>query len=309
MIYASQCSNENSKCKPSSNISHSSPPKAIKTALNKLNRAKHKHMINRNDPGYSAATLNIAKKEYKKSIKKYHNDLHCKRVANLNSNLKKKPQDFFRWVRSQKSEEVTKIKKLKVEDQVFLDDEVADGFYQSMADLKAWPEKEIEDNPCLQDQLLLYTHIISLHEYDLQLPNISLHDSTELLKEVKKNVSDLYGITSLHFLNAGDEGCLHFNLLLNGIINDLRNASLHELNTVYGLFLYKGHEKDKTSHRSYRTISTCPLVAKCLDLYLRKLFSHIWDSEQAETQFQGSGSSHELASLLVTEVIQHSLFV
>jgi hypothetical protein len=70
-----------------------------------------------------------------------------------------------------------------------------------------------------------------------------------------------------------------------------------------------GHGKDKTSDRSYRTISTCPLVAKALDIYIRDLSLHEWNNMQAETQYQGEGSSHELAALLLTEVIQHSLYV
>ena len=58
---------------------------------------------------------------------------------------------------------------------------------------------------------------------------------------------------------------------------------------------------------SYRTISSCPFLAKSLDLYIRDLHLDKWNECQASTQYQGSGSSHELASLLVTEVIQHSL--
>ena len=45
-----------------------------------------------------------------------------------------------------------------------------------------------------------------------------------------------------------------------------------------------------------------------MDIYIRDLHVEKWNTEQAETQYQGEGSSHELASLLVTEVIQHSLF-
>ena len=66
--------------------------------------------------------------------------------------------------------------------------------------------------------------------------------------------------------------------------------------------------KDKTSDRSYRTISTCPVVAKALDLYIRDLNINSWNQNQAETQFQGEGSSHELAAVLLTEAIQHSLY-
>ena len=67
--------------------------------------------------------------------------------------------------------------------------------------------------------------------------------------------------------------------------------------------------KDKNSDRSYRTISTCPLIAKSLDLYIRDLYQDLWDDCTAATQYQATGSSHELASLLVTEVIQYSLNV
>ena len=75
------------------------------------------------------------------------------------------------------------------------------------------------------------------------------------------------------------------------------------------MILYKGHHKDKHSHRSYRTISTCPLLAKALDLYIRDLSQNQWNQVTAETQYQRGGSSHEMASLLVTETIQYSLNV
>ena len=44
-------------------------------------------------------------------------------------------------------------------------------------------------------------------------------------------------------------------------------------------------------------------------MYLRDLYHEHWDQCKAETQYQGPGSNHELAALLVTEVIQHSLNV
>ena len=70
-----------------------------------------------------------------------------------------------------------------------------------------------------------------------------------------------------------------------------------------------GHSKDKTLARSYRTISTCPLVAKGLDIFLRDLNLDKWNSHQAPTQYLGDGSSHELAALLLTETIQYSKHV
>ena len=80
------------------------------------------------------------------------------------------------------------------------------------------------------------------------------------------------------------------------------------MNTVFALLLFKGHGKSKTDHQSYRTISTCPLLAKALDTYIRDLNIEKWNGIQADTQYQGAGSSHELASLLITETIQYSLY-
>ena len=41
-------------------------------------------------------------------------------------------------------------------------------------------------------------------------------------------------------------------------------------------------------------------------MYLHELYIKDWNMLQAPTQYQGSGSSHELAALMLTEVIQHS---
>ena len=49
------------------------------------------------------------------------------------------------------------------------------------------------------------------------------------------------------------------------------------------------------------------MVAKALDLHIQDLQLECWNNCQPGTQFQGQGSSHELASLLLTECIQYSL--
>ena len=76
-------------------------------------------------------------------------------------------------------------------------------------------------------------------------------------------------------------------------VDNVNNASIEELNTAHGLILYKGHNKEKTSDRAYRTISSCPFIAKALDLYLRDLYHELWDKCQAPTQYQGTGSCHQ----------------
>ena len=48
-------------------------------------------------------------------------------------------------------------------------------------------------------------------------------------------------------------------------------------------------------------------MSRILDAYLEKIYGHIWKKEQAQTQFQGQDSSHELAALPLTECISVSL--
>ena len=94
---------------------------------------------------------------------------------------------------------------------------------------------------------------------------------------------------------------------MNSIIEDVDNAAIPELNAVYTCLLHKGHGKDRTKASSYRTISTCPFVSKSLDTYIAEESGQKWNQHEAITQFQGKGSSHDLAALLLTETLQHSL--
>ena len=125
---------------------------------------------------------------------------------------------------------------------------------------------------------------------------------------MKPNVNDFFSVTPNHYSYAGPAGWKHFHLLLTALISNINTTSVKEINTVLAIILFKGHNKDKSSDRSYRTISTCPVVAKALDLYIRNLNIEDWNLDKPDTQFQGEGSSHELAAVLLTEVIQQSLY-
>ena len=140
------------------------------------------------------------------------------------------------------------------------------------------------------------------------LPSISIKKVSELLKKVKPSVNDIFSITARHYLNGGKEALVHLHFILNAIIDNIPNAEIPEINTVHAHILYKGHKKDRNVDSSYRTISTCPFIAKCLDSYIRDLSSDDWDAVKAETQFQGKNLSHEHSAILLTECIQHSKF-
>ena len=88
---------------------------------------------------------------------------------------------------------------------------------------------------------------------------------------------------------------------MNKLINEISSTTIEEFNSTYACMLYKGHHKDKSSSRAYRTISTWPVLAKGIDMYVCDLSKEAWKKDQSETQFQGEGSSHELAAVLLTE--------
>ena len=227
--------------------------------------------------------------------------MHCDldRDRQLYNIMGENPSKVFSLIKSFKNTQHGTIAKLTVGQKTYHGQQVADGFYESMSSLKQCDPESLRSVPELSEKLLDYNTIIKLCQNHQGIPAIAMDKSTELLLKIKKNVKDHYSITSQHYLNAGQEGLQHFNALLNGIISDINNAGLDEMNTAHGLIFYKGHLKDKTSDRSYRTISTCPLLAKSLDMYIRDLYLDLWQDQEADTQYQGTGSSHELASLLL----------
>ena len=106
---------------------------------------------------------------------------------------------------------------------------------------------------------------------------------------MKPHVNDVFGITANHYTYAGQAGLKHFYLLLNHLISDVNNTDISEVNSAYACILFKGHGKEKSSDKSYRTISTCPVVAKALDLYIRDMNIVSWNDDKADTQLQGEG--------------------
>ena len=253
--------------------------------------------------------MTAARREYRQAIRLERLQNNLVRDQRLHSILTDSPASLYSYLRSSKAKNMTCIEKLSVGDKIYLGDKVPDGFYDSMTSLKSCDYEELLQNPVIAEQFSNYEHVLKLCKNKMPVPPISRHTAENLLSRIKKNVADYNSITASHYINAGEEGIRHYEALLNFIIADVNNASAEELNVAHGLILHKGHKKEKTSDRSYRTISSCPFLAKSLDLYLRDLYQEQWDDCQASTQYQGSGSSHEMAALLVTEVIQYSLNV
>ena len=161
-----------------------------------------------------------------------------------------------------------------VGDKKYEGDRVVDELFESISKLK---NLDIKSLAISEHHSSLMEDYYNIRYLCTNLPAISLERSSEILGKFKPSVTDLYSITPRHFTNAGSAGLVHFNLLLN---------SLDELNSVYTLLLYKGHKKDRTLDTSYHTISTCPLLAKSLDLFIKDLNIEKWNEKQAATQYQ-----------------------
>ena len=191
-------------------------------------------------------------------------------------------------------------------DRVYVGNNVPDGFYDSISSLKSLDQQELASSKSFSSVSENYRHILKLCKSASKVPPLSEIKARQILKSIKPSVNDYYSITAAHYLHSGQAGLEHFCLLLNTLIEDLNNVSVDELNMVWACILHKGHDKDRSSHRSYRTISTCPFLSKALDCYVSTLYSPIWNKHTSPTQFQVKSSSHDLAALTLTETILHS---
>ena len=255
------------------------------------------------------ARYKAAKSSLKQLTKSWHQQEAIKRDHLLSSVLESNPNSLYSFLRSSRAGNFRDVHNLQVNGQTYSGPQVPDGFYDSLSSLKSPNMEDIWSSSSFQAYNADYEHILKICTAGLQIPSISGKDAVLLLHSLRANVNDLFSITASHYINAGMEGARHFCFLLNTVISNINLSSVDQLNSVWAMILFKGHGKDRESDRSYRTISTCPLLSKALDKYVGRLFESGWASAQAETQFQGSGSSHELAALLLTETIQHSLYV
>ena len=248
-----------------------------------------------------------SRSQHRKLVRTHKASQAASRDSSLLKVFSKDPAPFYKKIKRVKRGKCSKIKTLKVGRKTYHDDCVSDGFFDSISSLKTRNSLTLQSQEIFSEFSNDYENILKICQHGSKIPAISEKDAFDLLHKMKPDVNDFFSITPNHYRYAGPAGWTHFYLLLALLIDIVNNTDIIEINTVYACVLFKGHNKDKTSDRSYRTISTCPVIAKALDMYVRDLNIHIWNMNQAETQFQGEGSSHELAALLVTECIQHSL--
>jgi hypothetical protein len=271
-------------------------------ALTKLNHTDaNTHAMEK-----EAATneFKAAKAAHQKLVRKHNVSKEVDRDNNLLTLLSKQPKEIFKSFRNAKSDQAAKVKTLHVGNNTYTEENVADGFYESISKLKTISEITATSFERFSED---HRHIVEICKSGAKIPDITVAQAEALLRKIRPGVSDIFSISAAHYLNGGETSIKHFQFLFNTVLRNIELSSIDELNTVHAVILHKGHKKDKSLASSYRTISSCPFIAKAVDIYLGELSREDWDACQASTQFQGSGMSHELASLLLTTAIQNSL--
>ena len=286
-------------------------PPDIKLAITDKNAA-HKALleVNRNSDAAESEkeviknNFKAAKLKYQNAVRRNVTSAECARDAKLNQLLSNKPTEVFKLIKRKKAGDAPKIKALKVGNKIYNDDAVADGFYDSIHDLKTIKNISATSFEQFKND---HSHIIEICKAGSKIPRMSDSDALSLLKSIRPNVSDFFSITANHYLLGGEATLAHFKFMINTVLDNIEIAAIEEMNKAHAIILHKGHGKDKNMSSSYRIISSCPFIAKAADVYLGMLSKDDWSSRQAITQFQGEGMSHEMAALLLTSVIHNSV--
>ena len=202
----------------------------------------------------------------------------------LHTTLSSDPSKLQAAVRKAKSAVVPAVHLLQVGKHVYTGDSVPDGFYDALSKLKV-PENSPTSSPEFLSVAENYRHIMELAKSGPPLPSLSTQEALALLQRVRPDVLDLFSISARLYLMAGAAGHEHFAAILNLIISNINLSTAAELNSTWSVMLHKGHGKPRSLCRSWRCISTCPLVPKALDLYVSDLHSDNWALGSAPTQF------------------------
>ena len=288
-------------------------PPAVKTAQKSLKRTKDvlaEVKINHNNTEElkdAECLVASAKADLQRAKRSVALDDELERDSNLFSILTNDPARLYSSIRRNKRQSVM-INKLTVGKETFTGDNVKKGFYKSVSQLKT-RDPALATSKTFQEFVGSHNHILEISKSGKTIPLLSWETAKNLLKSIKPSVTDLHSISALHYINGGDDVILHFQHIINAVLSDVENYVLDEINRVYAIILHKGHGKDKSSDRSYRTISSCPFIAKCADKYIGGLSMEDWSAVQAETQFQQKGLSHEHSALLLTEAVNYSVKV
>ena len=311
---AAKATNKSIDLSKESKIKEVKVPLEITAAANtrKLAHKELKNVLTNNnstelEKASARKEFNDTKKVHRRLSRQQTATVEITNEAKLNQMMTSNPQAALKHISSLKSSSASsKISELKVGDKTYYGDNVGNGFFDSIKQLKTM-EASVQSCEKCEEFRFDYNIIRELCKSGSKIPPLDLEASEKLLHSLRPSVCDHWSISASHYINGGPHAINHFMFLLNAAIENVELSSCDELNIAHAQILYKGHKKDKNMSSSYRTISTCPFLAKSLDTYVRSLSINEWETAQSDVQFLGSGKSHELGALLLTEVIQHNI--
>ena len=153
-----------------------------------------------------------AKLEYQNAVRRKVNSDECERDDNFNQLLTNNPTTVFKQIKKKRAGEAPKIKSLKVGDKIFTDDNVADGFFSSISDLKTLKNISATSFDQFKND---HAHIIEICKAGTKIPRLTDSDALSLLKSMRPNVSDFFSITANHYIHGGTVALAHFKFMLN----------------------------------------------------------------------------------------------
>ena len=178
---------------------------------------------------------------YTKAVRKANFKMYSVRDTKANQILSSNPAKFYQYARSLKPSNPS-LDKLEAGGYVFYGDEVADGFFLAMTNLKN-PSLDIS-TPSV-DASLIFSTIISICAQSTPIPESTYSEAFSLLKTLNLHVSDMHSISPTHYLAAGTTGISHFQALLNTLVKNVNLSTLEELNLAWVVMLHKGGSKPR----------------------------------------------------------------
>ena len=253
-------------------------PVSIKTSNARLAKYARKLRIQLLDGRYHASVVEKSRTNYK-TQKALHRQLvrrirmqdNIKRDKLMHSVLESDPSKFFKLARSSRMLKTEPIKQLIVRHKVYDGDQVCDGFFDSISYLKTKAHKDLEACDVFSAANEEYNNILKICHQGPKIPQITLEQTKKILFSLRPAVSDYASITANHYRHAGEPGLAHLHSLVIGIIDDMNNLAVDELNIVSACILHKRHGKPKSLAESYRTISSCPFIYRVLDARFLKV--------------------------------------
>ena len=170
------------------------------------------------------------------------------------------------------------LDRLEAGGHVFHGDQVADGFFLAMSNIKI---PSFDTAKPSAEASLIFSTITSLCSRGAPIPEVSYAETLSLLKALNPHVLDIHSMSPTHYLAAGSAGVSHFQALLNLLVKNVNLSTIEEFNAVWAVMLHKGGSKPRHLAQSWHCISTCPLVAKAMDLHVYGLHKQQWDEVAA----------------------------